>query len=305
MSRPMLKFNFHIEHYVTIPWWSKFDLVVQISPTVATRVKRVGEIVGSTLPKTRGDEWRRIDSAINEREGHFPWRVRSTCFTNRRAACYPRESIDPWIGPFDRLPAAFTTLSIGANRVAAAVARWTTRRRGKARVLGARRVTKKMKIDEGNANGSAASASTWRLAGWQLGSHRHFDFAFLGTFARLGAPLLRLRHTWTRPPTPRMVVRRETRPRTLPSAAPPCFFALSKPGSAPLLPSFSACVSIGTRGTWKHGTREERKTNENLARLKARFENFLLYIAAFINSRLRKCWFFFPMIVSFFPSSTC
>ena len=135
MSRPMLKFNFHIEHYVTIPWWSKFDLVVQISPTVATRVKRVGEIVGSTLPKTRGDEWRRIDSAINEREGHFPWRVRSTCFTNRRAACYPRESIDPWIGPFDRLPAVFTTLSIGANRVAAAVARWTTRRRGKARVV--------------------------------------------------------------------------------------------------------------------------------------------------------------------------
>lgn len=83
-----------------------------------------------------------------------------------------------------------------------------------------------------------ASASTWRIAGWQqLGSHRHFDFAFLGAFARLGAPLLPSSShlNATSDPTDGG----ETRPRTLPSAAPPCFFALSKPGSAPLSLSFS------------------------------------------------------------------
>lgn len=72
----------------------------------------------------------------------------------------------------------------------------------------------------------------------RLASRQHFDFAFLGAFARLSVPPLRLRRTWTRPPTPRTLVRRETRPRTLPGAAPPCSFVLSDPGSAASLISF-------------------------------------------------------------------
>lgn len=170
--------------------------------------------------------------------------------------------------------------------------RWTRRKAARA-TCGTRMQRGKWKSTKEEIRVSwPASASTWRIAGWQLGSHRHFDFAFLGAFARLGAPLLPSSShlNATSDPTDGG----ETRPRTLPSAAPPCFFALSKPGSVPLpLSSFSLClspslplsfypslslspalfssllpflfnarVSIGryTRGTWKlGGTREERK----------------------------------------------
>ena len=255
VSRPV-EFNIRYDRYATLHRWSeRFDPIVDITRTATNSVlKKItrpvargrSRIAETTLPKTRGgDEWRQIDIAINERETeHFPRTVHAKILVAHSWHTFLQLALRS----IDRSAIRFNSPRELLFEILLFESRGDGRQRGeRPRGPRAARVRSEESGDRRKRKYAAvswpASASTWRIAGWQLGSHRHFDFAFLGAFARLGAPLLPSSShlNATSDPTDGG----ETRPRTLPSAAPPCFFALSKPGSAPLpLSSFSLSLSM-------------------------------------------------------------
>lgn len=133
-----------------------------------------------------------------------------------------------------------------------------------------RTIEQVVKIKGNRLSGESHGATN---LGGQLASRQHFDFAFLGAFARLSArSLLSVfvapEHDLRPHGRPFSA---EQRPRTLPGAAPPCSFVLTDPGSTAPHPTFlfpfvlsSRRVSaIGFETRWFASSRENSKKSSS------------------------------------------
>ena len=159
----------------------------------SARNRMTDHSIETTLPKTRGDECRRIDRTAE-----------NAALVSRNAASgFSRVE-------FDRAPVANRSVrSIGSRRRlrlfrSARIRRWwlvvarRTLSGGEEKHATVRDASPgKMKIDGENTNGSGRRVTVDLEARWLATRFtlRHFDFAFLGAFARLGAPVHHLRRT--------------------------------------------------------------------------------------------------------------